>query len=186
MNHMTIKRECGDCQLCCRLVPLDDNPRNARPWAAAFQKPANTKCPHQRYGCGCSIYPTRPLSCQLWNCRWLKGEDTGSRPDRAHYVVDVMPDWVIADDGDGEQEVQVIQIWIDPKHPNAHRDPKLRAYIETQNLPALVRNGNDSAVFLVPPLLSRERQWIEKTSEMTKGPAHTAEEYVKRYGMPDL
>jgi hypothetical protein len=70
------KRECGACTLCCRLLPVPEH-----------GKPADQKCPHQ-FSKGCRIYADRPQSCAYWNCRWLTGDDTGQRPDRAGYVVD--------------------------------------------------------------------------------------------------
>jgi len=47
-------------------------------------------------GKGCAIYAKRPMSCALWNCRWLVNDDTAelSRPDRSPYVIDIMPDYV--------------------------------------------------------------------------------------------
>ncbi len=78
-------RKCGDCSLCCKLLPMPE-----------LAKPANKRCKHQRYGKGCAIYARRPDSCRTWSCRWLLGEGTDDlpRPDRSHYVIDPMPDFV--------------------------------------------------------------------------------------------
>ena len=62
---MTEHRNCGDCQLCCKLVPTKE-----------INKPANTRCKHQKVGKGCGIYAQRPFSCMVWNCRWLVNDDT--------------------------------------------------------------------------------------------------------------
>jgi hypothetical protein len=67
-------------------------------------KGAGERCRHQR-GLGCKVYhqlKTVSPSCAMWTCRWLVEDDTSdlSRPDRSHYVIDVMPDYVRwVDDG---------------------------------------------------------------------------------------
>jgi hypothetical protein len=99
-----------------------------------LKKGAGERCQHQRTGKGCAVYRTNlPSSCRYWNCRWLANLDTAdlSRPDRVHYVIDVMPDHVeLEDKQTGERTpVEVIQVWIDPDYLDAHRDPALRAYL---------------------------------------------------------
>jgi hypothetical protein len=44
------QRRCGDCQLCCKLLPTRE-----------VNKPANTRCQHQRAHKGCAIYEVWPL-----------------------------------------------------------------------------------------------------------------------------
>ena len=150
-----LKRHCGDCRLCCTLVPVEQ-----------LHKPANTRCQHQFSG-GCRIYAQRPGSCRMWNCAWLTDPTTADlhRPDRAHYVIDTVPDTVVAEN-DGERHVvDVYQVWIDPAHPDAHRDPALRAWLAAMGTPALVRNGNTSAVFIAPPSRAGG-EWLEQESQM--------------------
>jgi len=161
-------RRCGDCQLCCRLLPASD-----------IGKPGNTKCQHQKHGVGCRIYARRPVSCRMWSCRWLTMHDTADlrRPDRSHYVVDVMPDYVTAQHNEtGEERViPVIQIWCDPKHRDAHRDPALRAYLERradEGWAGLVRYGQGDALLIVAPAMSPDGQWHETTSMLTQ-PEHS-------------
>ena len=160
-------RECGDCSLCCKLLPMPE-----------FNKPAGTRCQHQRHGIGCNIYPRRPTPCKLWQCRWLNGDKTGSRPDRAHYVVDIMPDFVtvVPKDGSDPMQVPVIQVWIDPAFPDAHRDKKLRRYIEEKEMPALIRLSAHQAFLLAPPTWSADGQWWEGESSLCAAKEHTAEE----------
>jgi hypothetical protein len=93
-----------------------------------------------------------PPCCHFWNCRWLVNDDTAdlSRPDRAHYVIDLLPDYVtVIDNETGEKtNVEVIQIWCDPKYPDAHRDPALRRYLErraAEGKMALVRYNQKDA-----------------------------------------
>jgi hypothetical protein len=131
---MTTKRQCGDCQLCCRLLPTEE-----------IGKPENQRCPHQKSYCGCKIYPRRPISCQLWSCRWLVDDDMGDqpRPDRSHIVVDMMPDVIRKKNNvTGEVEtVPVIVLWVDPQHKDAFKSPTFLRYVERQKMPVLVRYG---------------------------------------------
>jgi hypothetical protein len=115
-----MKRQCGDC---CKLLPVPP-----------LQKAAGVACRFQKFHKGCAVYhkPEMPPECSIWNCRWLVTDDTDelSRPDRAHYVIDVMPDFITINQEDGEpQNIQVAQIWVDPKYPDAHRDPTLRRWM---------------------------------------------------------
>jgi hypothetical protein len=100
--------------------------------------------------------------------------------------LDLVPDFVtLRDDKTGEaQHIQVVQIWVDPKHPDAHRDPALRAYLERRakdNIIGLVRWDDLRSIALFPPELSADGQWHEQGSSVrTKG--HTAEEKVAALG----
>jgi hypothetical protein len=106
-------------------------------------------------------------------CRWLQGDDTGARPDRAHYVVDVMPDYVTNVDADTAEatKVLVIQVWVDPKHPDAHKDPALRRFLDGEGrrnrFCAIVRIG-DEGLLLIPPSLTTTNEWIEKWSHVDR------------------
>ena len=150
------KRSCGECTLCCRLVPVRE-----------LHKGAGERCQHQRHT-GCRIYDKRPTSCRFWTCRWLSADDTAelSRPDRSHYVIDAMPDYIqVMDNDTGTQvEIPVVQVWLDPKHPDAYRDPALRAYLERRAVDgyaALIRlNARDGFSLFAPPLAS-DGQWHE-------------------------
>src|SRR5258707_183047 len=120
---MTLTRQCGDCTLCCKLLPV-----------RSIGKLDGQRCKHQRHT-GCKIYhqPGFPRECLNWNCRWLVNDagDT-ARPDRSHIVIDIMPDYVRVkpNEGDDFEPVEVVQCWIDPKYPDAHEDPKFRAFAE--------------------------------------------------------
>jgi len=147
------KRRCGECTLCCTLLPVK-----------ALNKGANTRCAHQR-ALGCNIYRKEgfPGECALWNCRWLINDDAGDlqRPDRSHYVIDIVPDFVTT--GDARKiKIPIVQVWIDPRYPEAHRDPALRAWIIRQTgFCALVRYNDRDALFLLPPYLSDTGEWEE-------------------------
>lgn len=167
-----LTRKCGDCQLCCRLMPMPQ-----------LNKPANKRCEHQSHARGCKIYAGRPAPCRLWNCRWLVNQDTAdlSRPDRSHYVIDIVPDFITMEHNDtGEQyNLEVVQIWIDPKYPDAHRDPALRRYLErrgAEGVAALVRYGSGNGMTIFPPQMNVEHKWYEIKSNMQLRPEHTGEE----------
>lgn len=154
-----MKRECGDCQLCCRLLAV-----------RALDKKAGQRCAFQKFHKGCAVYNTArmPPECSLWNCRWLVNDDTGElgRPDRGHYVIDIMPDFITIVDNEtgGRRDIQVVQIWIDPGHPEAHRDPALRRYMmrrAEQGIAALVRFDGRKALMIFAPPLASDRQWHE-------------------------
>jgi hypothetical protein len=160
-------RHCGGCTLCCKLLPVED-----------LKKPALTRCQHQFHK-GCRIYADlarRAPSCHFWQCRWLADPSTAElhRPDRTHYVIDIVPDFVGTSDdknGDGAiATIEVMQVWCDPAYPDAHRDPALRRYIEKMERErgqlALVRYGNNRAIFIVPPSRTEDGQWMEKESRL--------------------
>ena len=173
-------RQCGDCQLCCKLLPV-----------RSLGKDAGQRCQHQSHARGCKVYKQLGRvspECKLWNCRWLVEDDTEglSRPDRSHYVLDLMPDYVtVRDDDTGEaRHIQVVQIWVDPKHPDAHRDPALRAYLERraeEGIAGLVRWDNTAAVAIFAPALNADGQWHEVGSNFrTKD--HSVEEKIAALG----
>jgi hypothetical protein len=152
------KRECGACTLCCRLLPVPEH-----------GKPANKKCPHQ-FSKGCRIYANRPMSCAYWNCRWLAGDDTGQRPDRAHYVIDMMDDFVTktnTETGEKVEDIGVLQVWVEPGY-DVRNDPALRSFIERERTCALLRHADKGGVFMAPPSISADGRWfIQESRSMT-------------------
>lgn len=166
-------RSCGSCTACCVQVPV-----RLSPWD---HKPANTRCKHL-CGKGCRIYARRPDPCQVWSCRWLMDADTGDmrRPDQAGYVIDCMTDAVVATDNEtGEQHaIQVLQVWCDPKRPDAHRDPALRRYLELMaqrhRVAAIVRWSSDDGLVLFPPSMNSTGEWGEMGGAMRGAAEHAA------------
>jgi len=143
-------RRCGDCSLCCKLMPMPE-----------LNKPAGKRCQHQRHGLGCAIFARRPMACQAWSCRWLVNDDTADlrRPDRSLYVIDVMPDYVTARPNDGGEpyNVPVVQIWCDAHSPDAWRDPALLAYLDRRGrdgTAALIRFDNRRGITVFPPSMT--------------------------------
>lgn len=164
-------RRCGPCQLCCRLLPTPEVPTLA-----------GERCRHQRFGKGCAIYNNRPAPCRLWSCRWLVEDDTADllRPDRAGYVIDILPDFITLQDHvtGAETPVEVVQIWVDPRRPDAHRDPALRRYLErraAEGKAALLRYGSSRAVVLIAPALNSTGEWVEHASGCREGEHSVAE-----------
>ena len=170
-------RACGSCTKCCKLVPVKE-----------IGKAAGQRCVAQRHG-GCTIHdkPNYPRSCAAWSCLWLVNDDTGDlrRPDRSHYVIDCLPDYVkLREDSTGTVvEMPVFQIWCDPNYPDAHRDPALRAWLERKaaqrSVLGLVRYDGQRALCLFPPSVSSSGQWIEKGTNLARGEAHSREDVAR-------
>lgn len=117
-----------------------------------------------------------PASCRLWSCAWRLGDPTGQRPDRAHAVVDMMPDYVTVTLDGARRDWPVVQVWIDPRHPEAHRAAPLREYLAKvgadRGMAALVRHNNRDAFLLVPPALAYDRQWHEVETDFAPEKQH--------------
>lgn len=142
-------RACGTCTLCCRLVPVRE-----------LGKKASVRCEHQRHT-GCKIYRDRPLSCMAWSCSWLTGNDTMDmpRPDRAGYCIDPMTENITLGSGSGHEMImQAVQIWCDPKRPDAWRTPEVTSFINRRalfnGLATIVRYGNEEAIVIIPGQIS--------------------------------
>jgi hypothetical protein len=175
-------RKCGDCTLCCRLLPMAANSEYRHPAAIAhalavglakpgipdFDKPAGERCPHQRHGKGCAVYGHHPFGCQIWSCRWLVNDDTADlrRPDRVGYCIDIMPDFVTLDahDGNPPQNVEAVVIWVDAKRDEAWRDPALIEYLMRRGAEGkigLIRFNSSDGLAVFPPNMCSDGQWHE-------------------------
>jgi hypothetical protein len=151
-----MKRECGGCTLCCKLLPIPP-----------LKKPAGKKCEHQRTGKGCAVHgtPKQPQACGVWFCRWLINDDADnlSRPDRARYVIDMLPDEISMQPSDGSAPLKkyvAIQIWADGDAwfgDTALRDWILRK--AEQGTPTIVRYSAREAIGVFAPPLSPDGQW---------------------------
>ena len=159
-------RVCGSCQLCCRLLPIPGPP---------LHKPAGIRCRHQRHSKGCTIYKTRPMACRVFACRWLADRaECGDmpRPDRVHYVIDLQDDYVemVVEEDGTRRKVGVIQVWVDPAHRDAHREPHLRAYMlrqaEKYGAATIIRYGSREGFVVFPPPLASDGQWHEQTGDI--------------------
>lgn len=160
MTRQAVTRQCGECTLCCELLPV-----------AEINKPASTRCKHQSRTKGCKIYANRPISCRVWSCVWWLNVDVEGmrRPDKTHYVIDPTPDIVkqTNDDTGYSAELPVIQVWCDPKYPEAYKDPALLDFIyrrAEEGMGTLVRFNSYDSVFVAAPPLSDDHQWHYVTS----------------------
>jgi hypothetical protein len=104
-------------------------------------------------------------------------------------VIDVMPDFITINHNEtGEQQnIQVTQVWIDPKYPDAHRDPALRRWMfrrAQEGIAAIIRfNERDALVIFAPPFdADAGGEWHEIESNMKPEPTHTLEEVVQALG----
>jgi hypothetical protein len=155
-----------------------------------LSKAAGQACQFQKFRKGCTVYNSArmPIECSLWNCRWLVNDDAAelSRPDRAHYVIDIAPDFITNVFDTGERmNIEVVQIWIDPKHPNAHRDPALRRWIfrrAERGIAALIRFNQRDGLVLVAPPPDAGGEGHEITSDFRPGPSHSMAEIEKALG----
>lgn len=175
-------RRCGECQLCCKLLAVPP-----------LHKVAGQKCQHQKFGKGCTVYNTRgmPPECSLWSCRWRVEDDTAdqSRPDRSHVVIDLLPDFVtVRDDVTGElTDIEVVQVWIDPKYPDAHRDPTFRAYLARrgdEGKAALIRYDGRRAFTIIPPAMTGGK-FFEVTNG-SAGPQHSFADVARAITHPRI
>lgn len=174
-----MNRTCGACSECCSRLPVKE-----------LAKGANERCRHQRFSAGCKIHgkPKMPVSCRSWSCKWLVDGDTAalSRPDRSGYVLDIAPDFIsIRDNDTGEvTDLQVIQVWCDPKRRDSHRDPKLREYLSRradEGICALIRySANDAFVLAAPKFTGGD--WQEIHSNM-RSAEHTPQQIAEALGV---
>ncbi len=80
-----------------------------------------------------------------------------------------MPDYITAQDGPDAETIRIeaLQVWVDPNHRDAHRDPALRAYLAKAGeagIVAIIRYGSKEGFTLVPPALSGTGGWLEIAS----------------------
>jgi hypothetical protein len=170
-------RRCGDCQLCCKILPTKE-----------IEKPANQRCQHQRVGKGCAIYANRPMSCAVWSCLWLTGEFAGRRPDRTHYVVDPLPDYITFNykDDTPDQHCPVVQVWVDPAYRDAWRDPALLAFLEKRHAEsgdaAIIRYSERDGFLLFPPAMTNGQGWVVESSGKVRDTPHTLFDVAEKLG----
>lgn len=150
-------RRCNECTLCCKVMPVRE-----------IAKKAGIACTHQRSK-GCRVYgtPSFPPACHLWSCLWLLNDSLPlPRPDRSRYVIDPAPEFILING----HAFRVLQIWVDPRVPNAHRDPALRTWLaarwDTHEELGLVRFDSRRAIVLVPPILT-DGEWLEAPGSQT-------------------
>jgi hypothetical protein len=167
-------RECGECNLCCKLPRVD-----------AVEKPANKWCKHARKGAGCGIYADRPDACRSYACVWLAYPEITDkfdlkRPDKAHYVIDEAADII----GVNGTDIPCLQIYADPGYRTAWRyDSGLRQLIiavAQTGSATLIRHGDISGTAVRAPPLAHE--WTEIEHAYTR-PQSTIEDKARALGV---
>ena len=91
-------------------------------------------------------------------------------------ATDFLPDFITITNGDGsKQNIQVVQIWVDPKYPDAHRDPAQRRWLYRRaedGIAALIRfNACDALTVFAPPF-DDKGEWHEISGART-GATHS-------------
>jgi hypothetical protein len=78
-----------------------------------------------------------------------------------------MPDFIGCRNGDDGEVVNmpVVQVWVDPKFPAAHRDPALRRYLGAIGQIAVIRYGSRKCMLLVPPSMTSDGEWMEREEQ---------------------
>jgi hypothetical protein len=105
-------RECGGCDLCCKL-PLIDWPEFPE-----LKKAPGVYCKHCVVGKGCAIWPDRPVHCASFQCLWLMGFGSDAlRPDRIGGFFDA------TDSG-------TLMLLTDRDRPDPRKIPAVRAFID--------------------------------------------------------
>jgi len=110
---MEIKRECGDCGLCCKLLEIPE-----------FDAPKGKWCPKYDKNKGCTIYGNHPTQCKKFKCLWLLGVDSEkNRPDKSKVVMKfVRP----------KDNILQLQIYVDQGSPDAWKTEFMQQLIEHQ------------------------------------------------------
>ncbi len=121
---------CDGCVKCCELIAVPE-----------IGKPHNELCRHAVPGAGCSLHPSQggsgqPVSCHHFYCLWLSSQRLGPehrmppemRPDRCGVVFGPID----------EKNARRLNVNVDPKTPDAWRDPEVLRWITR-----VVSNGNE-------------------------------------------
>lgn len=167
-TKLVINRECGDCNLCCTLLSIDDEPAN-------FHKPSGKTCEHLVAG-KCAIHATKCVTCKDYYCMWMVNDPRlvfadGERPDKAGILVSM-------NDPNSEfsQFVGVPVFTVYEAKPNAFLDywgqriiRKLMRKVLIILMPyAEMANGyqvNERTPFLGPPdLINKVKEYHAKLS----------------------
>jgi hypothetical protein len=102
----TTKRECGNCNLCCKLLGISE-----------IKKPPGQWCGHVKCGKGCAIYDNRPQSCRDFDCLWLQGAwPKALKPNKTKVVP-------TTDEGS-------VVLYVDSATPSAFRSPEMIKVID--------------------------------------------------------
>ena len=86
MSEGEASRRCGECDLCCRLLRVDDLAKLGGVPCTYLRDPAADGA------AGCGVHELRPEICRGYRCLWLRGSfDDADRPDRLGAILDLEP-----------------------------------------------------------------------------------------------
>lgn len=77
-------------------------------------------CTHCEKGVGCGVYESRPYSCSVYRCLWLRGLPEHMRPDRFGVVLDV---WTVPN-----ETTRFLNLW--EVHPGRLNEPDVGEFME--------------------------------------------------------
>ena len=85
-------KECGDCNLCCKVYDVEDLEKKAGKMCHNAHKSDDSAG-------GCSIWGLHPKTCQDFKCLWIKHDDMNGlwRPDVAGFVLRLEPNGTTLD-----------------------------------------------------------------------------------------
>lgn len=138
---MTTESRCGGCTVCCNRTAVPE-----------LKKPVWQTCQHCNVGVGCKIYPTRPPSCQKFECAWYKDTTLSYRlrPDRCGVMVEEV------------EGTPLLLAMVDNNRPGAWKMPIITEWFAkflAKGRPVITTDGINPPNILVPPGQSANRIW---------------------------
>ena len=103
---------CDGCTACCKVLKIRE-----------LNKPGNRWCQHCTIGRGCTIYGTRPESCRVYECLWLKTQrmdkpiSPALRPDKSRVVI-----------GTTNQGEDIV-LYVSPDRPDAWKSGEFGRFV---------------------------------------------------------
>jgi hypothetical protein len=96
MSGDSSRRNCGKCNLCCKLLAIPELTKSDNVW-----------CEHCEIGRGCNIYASRPQVCRSFDCRYIVDPTLSDEwnPAEAHFLLRAYENKLI--------------VQVDPKRPDA-------------------------------------------------------------------
>lgn len=150
-------RSCGECEACCVLMGVKE-----------IGKYPGQECLHQLGGKGCSIYSTRPESCQKFMCLWLQADPKGilqdkDRPEKCGVMLLVSGDHSAFTKGTGIQVT--IAHEVAPGAFGRYHGERLINKLRSKLVMVLVPYGGmgkgEDRKLIGPPLLVRKAyEWL--------------------------
>jgi len=134
--------KCGDCTLCCTLLPIKE-----------LDKAETTSCIYCNKGC--SIYKDRPASCAEFECLYnsSKDMDIKLRPDNTHIIF--------------EKVTKDIYLGlIDPRYKDAWKVKGIQDYVNELNLKGIsvILSSFSQEPKRMKIAKNHTQEWVHKTA----------------------